>query len=55
MSYLLLIMVSLIIYTLYISKENKRLHKRASAELRYEIAARQLDQWNTKYGRGNND
>jgi len=51
MSYLLLIMVSLIIYILYISKENKRLHQRASAELRYEIAIKQLDQWNERYGK----
>lgn len=55
MSYILVIMIILIIYILYISKENKRLHQRASAELRYEIATRQLEQWNNKYGRGSND
>jgi hypothetical protein len=51
MNYILIIMGLLIIYIYYLSRENKQLNRRASAELRYEIARRQLDEWNEKYGR----
>lgn len=51
MNYLLVIMVLLIVYIYYLSRENRRLNSRASAELRYEIARRQLDEWNEKYAK----
>ena len=51
MRYILIIMVLLIIYIYYLSRENRRLNSRASAELRYEIARRQLDEWNEKYAK----
>lgn len=51
MNYILIIMVLLIIFIYYLSRENKKLRGRASAELRYEIARRQLDEWNEKYAK----
>jgi hypothetical protein len=51
MSYLLIIMVLLVVILIYLNRENKQLRKQSSAELRYEIARHQLDEWNTKYGK----
>ena len=51
MRYILIIVAILIIYIYYLSRENKQLHKQSNAELRYEIARHQLDEWNTKYGK----
>jgi uncharacterized membrane-anchored protein YhcB (DUF1043 family) len=51
MRYILIIMVGLVIILIYLNRENKQLRKQSNAELRYEIARHQLDEWNTKYGK----
>jgi hypothetical protein len=51
MSYLLILILLLVMVIIFINRENGKLRDRASAELRYEIARHQLDEWNTKYGK----
>lgn len=51
MRYILILMVLLMIMIIYLNRENRKLRNRASAELRYEIARQQLNEWNEQYGK----
>lgn len=52
MRYILILMVLLVIMIIYLNRENRKLRNRASAEVRYEIARQQLQEWNDKYRKG---